>query len=108
MGKLNRIVELQRRSVTRDFLGGETVTWSKLETVWAQLKITGTSEDFENDANRVVAARHAEVTVLWRADISERDRVVYQGLAWDIEGIEQIGFRRETKLHCRTDVHMTP
>ena len=66
MPVLDRIVELQERRVTRDNFGSEVVSWFEIEKVWANVKQTGTSEDFENDANRAVALRNATFRIRWR------------------------------------------
>ena len=89
---------------TGDFLGGESVTWSKVDDVWANAVITAASEEFEQDANKDVTDRHAEVLIRWRPDLVETMRVIHNGLTWDIEGIEQVGFHRESLLFVRTDV----
>ena len=104
MPTYDRIVDIQQRVVSKDALGGESVFWDKLVTVWANVDQTGVSEDFENDANRVQALRNAKFRILWRNDITELHRIVYDGLAWSIEGIGEIGYRRELELFCQTDV----
>ena len=101
----DRIVELQARRVTRDALGGEVEGWAEIDKVWANVDQTGTSEDFENDANRDVALRNSTIRIRWRDDVQESSRVVYDGFPWDIKGIAELGFRREMELICQTDVH---
>ena len=103
--RLDRIVELQERRVTRDTFGSEVVSWAEIEKVWAHVNQTGTSEDFENDANRAVALRNATIRIRWRSDVQETSRVVYDGFPWDIKGIAEVGRRRELELLCQTDVH---
>ena len=105
MAPFDRIVELQARRVTRDSFGGEVVSWSEIDKVWANVKQTGTSEDFDNDANLAVALRNATMRIRWRDDVQETSRVVYDGFPWDIKGIGELGFRRELELICQTDVH---
>ena len=102
-GPKNRIVDLQRRVVTRDSLGGEVTTWQSVENVWATVRVTGVSENFVNDANRAVPLRNGTVLIVWRNDVTELHRIVYDGLAWDIKGIREVGFRRELLLYCQTD-----
>ena len=105
MPPFDRIVELQARRVTHDSFGGEVVSWSEIDKVWANVKQTGTSEDFDNDANLAVALRNATMRIRWRDDVQETSRVVYDGFPWDIKGIGELGFRRELELICQTDVH---
>ena len=73
--------------------------------VWANVNQTGVSEKFNNDANRTVARRNATMRIRWRDDVAETSRVIYDGLAWDIEGIARLGRRRELELFCQTDVN---
>ena len=103
--QLDRIITIQQRTVTRDSFGGEIVKYADLDTVWANVKQTGTSENFENDASRKVALRNSTIRIQWRDDLDETSRVVYDGYVWDIEGIAEIGHRRELELFCQTDVH---
>ena len=79
--------------------------WSEIEKVWANVNQTGTSEDFENNSDRAVALRNAKIRIIWRDDVEETSRVVYDGFPWDIKGIAEIGYRRELDLICQTDVH---
>ena len=104
--RLDRIVELQSRTVTRDpIYGSEIVSWSEIDKVWANVHQTGVSENFENDANRKIALRNSTFRIRWRDDVQETSRVVYDGFPWDIKGIAELGRRRELELICQTDVH---
>ena len=105
MPTLDRIVELQSRTVMRDSYGGEIVSWSEIDKVWAHVNQTGVSENFENESDRVIALRNATIRIRWRDDVQETSRVVYDGFPWDIKGIGEIGYRRELELFCQTDVH---
>ena len=98
-----RIVDLQRQSVQRDSFGGEVVTFVSFANSWAHVQQTGVSESFSNDAAREIPARFAKIRIHWRDGIDETMRVVYDGLAWDIEGIAEIGRRRELELTVQTD-----
>ena len=103
--RLDRIVELQSRTVTRDSYGGEIVSWSEIDKVWANVNQTGVSENFENESNRDIALRNSTIRIRWRDDVRESGRVVYDGFPWDIKGIAELGYRRELELFCQTDVH---
>ena len=105
---MRRIVTLQRQQVTRDSYGGQITAWGDVEDLWAHVNVTGVSESFENNAKRDIPLRNAQITIRWRDDVSEIDRIVYDGLAWDIEGIEEIGCRVGLTLHVQTDVSRSP
>ena len=107
MPVLDRIVELQSRTVRRDSYGGEIVSWSEIDKVWANVNHagrTGVSENFENESNRDIALRNSTIRIRWRDDVQESGRVVYDGFPWDIKGIGEVGYRRELELFCQTDV----
>ena len=101
--RFNRIVELQERTVTHDSYGSEVESWSEIAQVWASVTQTGTSENFENNANRNVPKRSAQITIRWRPDVRETWRVIHVGLIWDIKGIAEIGRRAGLNLFCSTD-----
>ena len=103
--RLDRIVEIQSRRITRDAFGSEVVSWSETDKVWANVNQTGASEDFENNADRDVALRNSTFRIRWRDDVEETSRVVYDGFLWGINGIAEVGYRRELELSCQTDVH---
>ena len=105
MPVLDRIVELQSRTVTRDSFGGEIESWSEIDKVWAAVNQTGVSENFQNDASRKVALRNSTIRIRWRGDVQETSRVVFDGFPWDIKGIAELGRRRELELICQTDVN---
>ena len=107
----NGMVEIQEPVVTRDRFGGEVTTWTTVDTVWANVNVTGTSERFQNDAARDVPLRNATVRISYRADVLETWRVVFESvgltLAWDIKGIETVGFRHQQNLFVQTDASRT-
>jgi SPP1 family predicted phage head-tail adaptor len=66
-GALNSRVVLQAPQATPDGAGGETVAWTTVATLWAELRPTGGGESF--------AFERAEPTVGWRVRIRFRDDV---------------------------------
>ena len=106
---LDSIIELQALRVTRDPIYGSRIeTWVKVDDVWAGVDQTGTSESFENDAAREIPLRFATFRIRHRADVREDWRVVYDGLAWDVEGISEVGFNRFLDIVCQTDTSRKP
>ena len=102
--RLDRIVELQEPAIKRDLYGSEITTWNTVDTVWANVNQTGTSENFQNDADRAIALRNATIRINVREDVTETWRVVFDNLGWDVKGIARVG-RSELELYCQTDVH---
>ena len=57
-GKLNKRVELQSKTVTRDAMGGESITWTTQATVWAEVAaLSGRALIAAQQAQSEVSAR---------------------------------------------------
>ena len=109
MPAYDRIIAIQERTVVRDRFGGEVVTWVELDKVWANvLTRNQTAERWEANSNREQATRTAAMRLLWRDGVDETMRIVYDGLAWDIEGIAEIGYRRELEIYAVADTASLP
>ena len=104
IGQLNRRIEIQELRVIRDAFGGEIKRWRELGKVWAEVMQTGQDETYRNDADRDQAVRNARMRIRYRGDVDETMRVIYDGHAWDVEGIAEWGFRDSLLLSVRADV----
>ena len=105
----NRIIEVQRPDRVRDSLGGFLDSWASVRHVWAAVEVTGVSEEFSNDGKRLVARRWAYMRLHFIPGLNETWRIVYQGLPWDIEGIERdAGLTHGVILNVQTDVNRKP
>ena len=104
IGQLNRRIEIQELRVIRDAFGGEIERWRELGKVWAEVMQTGQDETYRNDADRDQAVRNARMRIRYRGDVDETMRVIYDGHAWDVEGIAEWGFRDSLLLSVRADV----
>ena len=89
MSAMNRIIEIQRRTVTRDSFGSEVVAWTRVDVVWAELVREKPSERYLEGSKRTVNLSirryriHAGVV-----NVDETMRVIDDyGVAWDIQGI---------------------
>ena len=107
IGKLNRVITLQQKSITRDAYGAEEERWADLRTrprVWANVMQTGASQDYRSGSDREQNTRNARFRIRYRDDVTEAMRVSYDGVYWDIEGIAEWGYRDTLELQCRADV----
>ena len=102
--RLNRIVSIERPTVSRDHFGSEILKWIQLAEVWANVRPVTGEERYREGSKKKQFLRRAKMRIRWRDDVYEVYRVIYNGLTWDIEGIEQIGFRRELELSISADV----
>ena len=99
-GKLDRRITLQSRTDTRGTSGSAVESWSDLPTISAE-RVKTDAREF-----RAAAARHAEITELfrirYRAGItSGGNRVVFEGRSHDILGIIEEGRRESQLVSCR-------
>ena len=102
--RFNRIVSIEKPTISRDDFGSEIRKWIELAEVWANVRPAGAEERFRQDSNKEQSLRRAKMRIRYRDDVYEVYRVIYDGLIWDIEGIEEIGFRRELELSISADV----
>ena len=93
--RLDRKITLQRRASTQDAAGAPVLIWRTIAIVWA-------SKRDVSDGERIAAAEvSATITTRFQirfdrdwSDLNPKDRVVFDGRAYDIWGIKEIG-RRE-------------
>ena len=93
-GKLDQLVTIQRPAETSDGIGGTTRAWADLATdpaVWAHVKAKSGREAMAED--RINAAFVVVFTIRNRTDLSELDRIVWNGEAYNIRGILREGER---------------
>ena len=88
MGRLNRVIEIERLTVTRDSFGGEVEQFVTLAKVWAEKLQVKPAERFIETSARTVNQSTAQFKILQRGDLDETMRVIDDyGAFWDIIGI---------------------
>lgn len=94
-GHLDQTITLQRLVRTPDGVGGTLDSWQDYATnatVWAKVMAKAGRENM-NDGRMV--ASYVVLFEIWnRQDINERDRIVWQGVTYNIRGLRQEGGRR--------------
>ena len=96
IGKLDQRITLQRFAETPDGIGGVTRAWADLSVtpkVWAHVKPRVGREGMES--GRVNASLLATFTIRHREDVSELDRIVWKGEAWNIRRIMRVSQRQQ-------------
>lgn len=100
-GQLDRRITIQRKSLTQSGSGEEVVTWTDVATVWAQ--------KIENRGDERFAAKqyvgHAIRTFRFRwsstvSEISTQHRILFDGRAFDITDVREIGRREGIEIDC--------
>lgn len=97
IGALDQLVTLQARSVTPDGIGGTLVTWADLAenpSVWAKVAVKRGTENMED--GRRNARQTATFEIYNRADLSELNRIIWNGEAWNILNVMRSSGRRMT------------
>lgn len=90
-GTLRHRVLLENRTVARDPLGGEIVTWVPVATlkgdgkVWANVRFQSGMEALR--AETIVATRRASIQILFRSDLAPTARATYGGQVYDIKSV---------------------
>lgn len=97
-GRLDTPIKIQRRSVTVDPTGAQLEMWSDLVTLRAEL-LKQTGREFVSSG-----AGFTERRAVFRARFANGpttdDRLVSDGLVFDIVDIREIGRRRGLEFHC--------
>ena len=97
-GSLDRVITIQRFTSTVDDDGTPVQAWTDVATVRAQLVEASTDE--------YIAARGAVdkavviFRVRWLGDITNADRVMYDGTAFNLKETKEIGRRKGLELRC--------
>jgi SPP1 family predicted phage head-tail adaptor len=88
IGEADQRVTFQRATATPDGIGGVTRTWANFATtatVWAKVTPRLGREGMEQ--GRINASLTATFTVRYRSDVTELDRLLWRGEAWNIRRI---------------------
>lgn len=95
IGRMDQTITLQRLARTADGVGGFTDAWADYATnacVWAKVMAKAGRENMSD--GRMVASFVVLFEIWNRQDINERDRLIWQGVTYNIRGLRQEGGRR--------------
>lgn len=96
-GKRDQLVTIQSYRLTDDGGGGQLEAWADLAetpTVWAAVNVRRGSEQV--DDGRRNARQTATFEMLNRNDLSELNRIMWNGEAWAIRNVQRSSGRRPT------------
>ena len=80
-GYLNKRITIQAKTITRDSFGGETIIYTDLDTIWANIKTVSGKEYYL--ANQINSEVEFEITVRYRTDINTTRRIKYSDTTGD-------------------------
>lgn len=89
-GQLDRRVRLDRAVVTRDQFGGDAREWVPIGTVWASRQDASDAEQMSaSQVNAVKISRFVVRSSQMTRSITPQDRVFYDDVDWDIQGVKE-------------------
>ncbi|AQZ50528.1 phage head closure protein [Martelella mediterranea] len=97
-GNLDQIVTIQRSAQTLNEYGAPVFTWTDIDTLRAQ-KVEASTDEFLRDYG---ATDETAVVfrVRWRDGITPADRIIHDGLIFDLKQVKEIGRRKGLELRC--------
>jgi len=105
-GELNRVIELQSNTPTRDNTGESIDNWQTYITVWGGWRrFKGTKNDTKHQHDREISSNHAKLVIYHIEGIKEGHRVIDttkgRNTAYEIIHIEPVGYESELHLTCK-------
>jgi head-tail adaptor len=97
-GKLDRSITIQRNVESKSSTGAVTSAWTNLATALRAEKVDGAIDETARTFGE--AERIAMTFRIRFVDVTTADRVIYEGAAFDLVGITEIGRRRGLELRC--------
>ena len=97
-GKLNNLIELQRQTETVAASGAVSSTWATYATGRAELRQAGISEFLTTAIEGT--ENNAVFLIRWVSGVSVADRILHNGVAWNIVALAEIGRRRGLELRA--------
>ena len=99
-------VTIQRNGTVTDRYGNHTSAWTDFFSCWATATMSGKSAEEKQEAGHTQEADRLDITVRWSSETaavnSKQYRVLLDGRIYDILGIDDMGFRHNSrKFFCR-------
>ena len=101
-GKLKDWLTIERVSETRDAMGGAVPTWTTWAAVWGDVRPASGRERFLN--SQTIPEANFKCSIRWLDGLTEKDRVVLDGVTYDILYISRDLRNREMTLDLRSGV----
>lgn len=95
-GSMNRSISIEQNTPTQDAYGEPIEGWSTLAPVWANWLSQKATEKFTTD--QFAGFEMSGWKIHYRSDVDTTMRVLHEGRYYDIEGVEEIGYKEGTLL----------
>ena len=99
-------ITIQKNDTVTDKYGNHKSAWADYFSCWATATMSGKSAEETQDAGYTQESDRLDVTVRWSSETaavnSKQYRVLANGRAYNILGIDDMGFRHNSrKLFCQ-------
>ena len=99
IGRRNQRIRIEQPTLTSDGQGGNTKAWSVLAVTWALVEPLTQREAMQ--AAQVTAVLSTAITIIFRSDLSVKDRIRIGARTLQIESYQdQDGRKDELRLLC--------
>ena len=96
LGNLRYSIQVITKSITKDEYGAEKIVWSNKIKLRADRRfITG---DKTIDNKEVFNSQRLVFTTLYRSNIIESDRIVFDGKTYSINSISELGYKEGLQI----------
>lgn len=99
LGSLDRRITLQNYTATQSDYGESIPTYSTLATVWAMVKPINGNESVT--ADKITVKADCLFTIRYRTSVTEKTRIVYNSVNYDITNISEVGRRKYLELTAK-------
>lgn len=95
----NRLIAFETATTTEDNYGGTVSTWGQVATAWAEV-LYGSGQE-RREAAQEAGTQAATFICMWTptlAGVGIKDRIQFDGSAWDITSVAPIGLNKELHI----------
>ena len=91
IGNMDQIISIERKTLVADTMGGFAETWAEVYSVWAAIKAKAGREGLVD--GRTNATFVTNFTIRARGDLSEVDRIIWNGARYNIRAVLRVSSR---------------
>lgn len=98
LGDLRYSLQVVEKNVTKDEFGAENVSWKDKIRLRAGRKFVGGEKSIDN--KEIFNSKRVVFTTLYRAAITEDDRIIFKDEKYLIKSITEIGYREGLQIEA--------
>lgn len=93
IGELNKRITINQKSDVSDGMGGSSIGWTPLATVWAHVRPKSGTEQNRNDGAQAVSGYL--FVIRQRDDVLENMQIVWMGVPFNIRFVARHGYQQQ-------------